>query len=108
MFRENKKISLIIALTGIALLITTVDLLSFIFSIYTVCEFYNSFLYEIRFLLWSWLFTLLSAAGAIAATLYWKAGTRVFRSVVMLLSITTILFSLAELWMLIAVVSMKP
>ena len=108
MLTENKKISLIISFIAIALLISAVDILSFICSIYKVYTFYNRFLYEIRFIFWGWSLTFICAAAAMGTTLYWKPGTPLLRGLVIFLSITAALFSLAVLWILIAMVSMRP
>jgi len=108
MLTEKKKIVLIIALTAIALLINMIDVLGFIFSVYEVSSSYNRFLYEIRFIFWGWLLALVFAAAAIGTTLYWKPGSLLLRGLVIFFSVTTILFSLAVLWMLIAMLSLKP
>ena len=108
MLTEKKKTALIIALTVSALLICMIDVLGFIFSVYEVFNSYNRFLYEIRFIFWGWLLAVILATAAIGTTLCWKPGSLLFRGLVIFLSITMILFSLAVLWMLIAMLSMKP
>jgi len=107
MLTEKKKIALIITLTAIALLINTSLLLSFILD-KEASDSYNRFLYEIRFIFWGWLLAFVFAGIAIGTTMYWKPGSLLLRGLVIFFSITTILFSLAVLWMLIAMLSLKP
>ncbi len=108
MLSEKKKIALIVTLTAIALLISMIDVLGFIFSMCEVFNSYNRFLYEIRFIFWGWFLVFVFAGTAMGTTLYWKPGNLLLRGLVMFFSTTTILFSLAVLWMLIAMLSMEP
>lgn len=108
MTAESKKITLIITLTVIALLINMEEVLGFILAKYEAADSYHHFLYEIRFVFWGWLPIFIFAAAAIGATLYWKPGSSLFRGLIIFFSIIAIIYRMAWLWMLIAMLSMKP
>ena len=103
---ESKKIALIIILTAIALLINISLLLSFILD-KEASDSYNRFLYEIRFVFWGWLLVFGFAGTAIGTTLYWKPGSLLLRGFIIFFSIITIIFALAWLWMLIAMLTLE-
>jgi len=107
MLTEYKKTALIITLTAIALLIDMIMVLGFILVKYKAFNSYDRFLYEIRFVFWGWLLVFSFAGTAIGTTLYWKPGSLLLRGFIIFFSIITIIFALAWLWMLIAMLTLK-
>ena len=107
MLTEKKKIALIITLIAIALLINMEEVLGFILDKYEVSDSYNRFLYEIRFIFWGWLLVFVFAGAAIGATLYWKPGSLLLRGFIIFLSTITIIYRMAWLWMLIAMLTLE-
>ena len=108
MLTEKKKTILIITLTVSALLINMTEVLGFILTKYEVSNSYHHLLYEIRFVFWGWLLVFFFAGAAIGTTLYWKPGSLLLRGLVIFFSIIAIIYRMAWLWMLIAMLSLKP
>lgn len=106
MLTEKKKTVLIVTLTVSALLINMILLLSFVLDKEASYS-YNRFLYEIRFVFWGWLLVFAFAGSAMGTTLYWKPGSLLFRGFIIFFSIITIIFALAWLWMLIAMLTLE-
>lgn len=106
MLIENRKITLIITLTVIALLIDMIMVVDFIFSVYKL-DFYGRFLYEVRFFFWGWFLALVFAGTAIGTTLYWKPSRVLFRGIVILLSVVAMILALLWLFGLIMISTLE-